>query len=358
MSPDAVRSPTLNRQPLTLGLDIGGANIKAATSDGRAVSAAFPLWKSPERLGDELQAITDQLPDCPRLGITITGELADCFATKAEGVSRILDAVESLAQDKPIGVWSTEGRFLSIQAARTLWSLVAAANWHAQATWAGRLAPQGTALLIDIGSTTTDIIPLTNGRPCAQGSSDLGRLLNGELVYTGVRRTPLCALTTSVPLRGTSCPLAAELFATTLDLYLIAGRIASSTHDCDTADGRPATVERAYDRVARMLCCDRTELTIDELQSISQELINQQLQIIRAAIDRALPHPLLPVTAVILSGSGAFLAREVIDAIPSLLPARRIELDAELSADLAEAACAHAVAMLLAETTPKGLPDR
>jgi (4-(4-[2-(gamma-L-glutamylamino)ethyl]phenoxymethyl)furan-2-yl)methanamine synthase len=205
-------------------------------------------------------------------------------------------------------------------------------------------------LLIDIGSTTTDIIPLADGVPCAQGHSDLGRLRSGELVYTGVRRTPLCALTAAVSLRGATCSLAAELFATTLDLYLITGWIENSPDDCDTADGRPATVEHAFDRLAHMLCCDRTELTIDELQSISRELFNQQLQIIRTAVERVISRSSPPVTTAILSGSGAFLARQVIDSIPSLLPARRIDLGAELSADLAEAACAHAVATLLSET--------
>src|SRR5438552_12194660 len=89
----------------------------------------------------------------------------------------------------------------------------AAANWLALAAYAGRFAPTGTALLVDVGSTTTDLVPLLGGAPVPCGNTDAERLLHRELVYTGVRRTPLCAL-----LGETG---AAELFATTLDAYLL-----------------------------------------------------------------------------------------------------------------------------------------
>src|SRR5947208_2344005 len=78
--------------------------------------------------------------------------------------------------------------------ARRQWLRTAAANWLATAVWAGRFAPEGAALLIDAGSTTTDIVPLWNGRPMPLGLTDPDRLRTGELVYTGARRTPVCAL--------------------------------------------------------------------------------------------------------------------------------------------------------------------
>jgi len=67
----------------------------------------------------------------------------------------------------------------------------AAANWLALATYAGRLAPRGPAVLLDVGSTTTDVIPLQDGTPVPRGRTDPERLESKELVYTGVRRTPL-----------------------------------------------------------------------------------------------------------------------------------------------------------------------
>jgi probable H4MPT-linked C1 transfer pathway protein len=334
---------------LTLGLDIGGANVKAATSDGSARSVPFPLWKRPDDLCDELKKLAARLPGCSQIAVTMTGELADCFATKAEGVARILDAVEQLAEGRPIHVWTTAGRFVTPTIAKHDWQIAAAANWHAVATWAGRFTDGSAAVLIDIGSTTTDIIPLSAGRPCAQGSTDLTRLQNGELVYTGVRRTPLCAAAQSVEVENKNWPLAAELFATTLDIYLLSGEIPESPNDCDTADGRPATVACARNRVCHMFCCDETELTASQLERIVQELISIQQQTIRLALSRVLARLSAPVTQLILSGSGAFLARHVVDSIASLGAAVRVDLPRLISPQIAESAPAFAVATLLTE---------
>src|SRR5262249_24868818 len=153
------------------------------------------------------------LPAADVLAVTMTGELCDCFESKRQGVHAILDAVEAAAGATPVLVYRTEGRFVTPAEARTAAPLVAAANRPALATLAGRYAPQGPALLIDVGSTTTDIVPLLDGRPVPQGRTDPERLDCGELVYTGIRRTPICAL-----LGGN---IAAEVFATTLDAYLV-----------------------------------------------------------------------------------------------------------------------------------------
>ena len=50
------------------------------------------------------------------------------------------------------------------------------------------------ALLIDVGSTTADVVPIVAGRVAATGRNDLERLQAGELVYTGVLRTNLAAI--------------------------------------------------------------------------------------------------------------------------------------------------------------------
>ncbi|MGE3803939.1 MAG: hydantoinase/oxoprolinase family protein, partial [Gemmataceae bacterium] len=230
-----------------LGLDIGGANLKAAHTFGAARSISFALWRTPEQLAGRLQFLIRELPAADVLAVTMTGELCDAFATRRAGVNAILDAVRQ-ATTLPVRVWRTDGRFADLDSAReTTWQ-TASANWLALATYVGRYAPEGPALLIDIGSTSTDVIPLVDGRPCPQGRTDPERLRSGELVYTGVRRTPLCALL------GSS--VAAELFATTLDVYLVLGELAENSDDCDSADGRPATKQQAHARLARMFLED------------------------------------------------------------------------------------------------------
>ena len=80
--------------------------------------------------------------------------------------------MERAVDGLPVIVWQTGAEFVTLSIARDIPLLVAAANWHGLATWLGRLAPKGNALLIDIGSTTTDIIPLLDGVPVPAGLTD------------------------------------------------------------------------------------------------------------------------------------------------------------------------------------------
>lgn len=332
-----------------LGLDIGGANLKAATASGQASSVPFDLWRAPDDLPQKLRELLERFPPADVLAVTMTGELADCFETKAEGVRRIVQSCEEVAGNRPLQFWHTSGQFVSASRAIAEPLGVAAANWHALATWAGRLVPHGRALLIDIGSTTTDIIPLQDGRPCPQGLTDVTRLLAGELVYTGVRRTPLCAVVPAVPFRGQMCPLAAELFATTLDVYLILGLIPEDAEDCHTANGRPATKPAAHDRLARMLCCDQTEVTAAEIRSIAEFLAEAQRQQLVRTLDALWQRQSEELAAVIISGSGSFLAQVLVASDSRLKNLTPISLERDVGASIAEAACAYALATLVAK---------
>jgi probable H4MPT-linked C1 transfer pathway protein len=279
----------------------------------------------------------------------MTAELADCFSSKAEGVAAIIAAAVEAAGQTPIAIWETTGRFTSPENALRRPLAVAASNWQTLATWAGRLAPAGKGLLLDIGSTTTDIIPLHDGVPVARGATDLGRLLNHELIYTGIRRTPLCAVASSVMVRGQTCPVAAELFATTLDVFLLLGLIPENADDRNTADGQPASIQCAHSRIARMVCCDRDEIDLAEARSIARCFFEAQKQPLKAAIDAVVARDNRPLETVIISGSGASLARTLLAENYTTRDARLMSLADMLSPGLAEAACAYAIAILAVE---------
>lgn len=332
-----------------LGLDIGGANIKAATETAAALSIPLEIWRSPDRLIDVLVPIMDRFSAAELLAVTMTAELADCFATKSDGIDRVLRTVEVVAGKRPICVWQTSGEFASTQEARDEPRLTAAANWHAQATFVGRLVPRGSALLIDIGSTTTDLIPLVDGLPLPTGRTDIERLQSGELVYCGVRRTPLCALTNCVPLAGTDCAVAAELFATIFDVYLTLGDIAENSSDCLTANGRPATQAAAHDRIARSIGGDITEITTEDTHRIAEHIAATQLQRLCEAAERVASRMPGACDNVLISGSGSFLARRVATNTPRLKNAAITALPELFGPRVSDAACAFAVAKLAAE---------
>jgi probable H4MPT-linked C1 transfer pathway protein len=165
-----------------LALDIGGANLKAADGKVFAESYAFALWREPQRLAQELRTIIAEAPESTHLAVTMTGELSDCFESKSIGVQHILKAVHAAADGRHTRVYLTDGMLVSPQVAIMKPHLAAASNWHALARFCGRFAPQGTAVLMDIGSTTSDVIPLVDRQPAAVGKSDTERLVSGELV--------------------------------------------------------------------------------------------------------------------------------------------------------------------------------
>lgn len=332
-----------------VGLDIGGANLKGASADGKALARAFALWREPELLADALRELIAPFGALDRIAVAMTGELADCYATKADGVREILAAVVAAAGECPIDVWQTSGEFVTPEEAIDDPLLTAAANWHALATWLGRLQGVGTALVLDIGTTTTDVIPLEDGVPVPEGRTDVGRLRSGELVYTGVRRTPLCAVAGAIPFRGGMCPLGAELFATTQDVYLLTGDLSEDPSDTNTANGRPATRGAAHDRLARQLCCDRTEIELEEAVELARAFREVQIGQIAAAVERVLGRQSGACRQVIASGSGSFLIPAVRDRVPGLANAQFQSLDRLCSPALAESACAFALARLAEE---------
>jgi (4-(4-[2-(gamma-L-glutamylamino)ethyl]phenoxymethyl)furan-2-yl)methanamine synthase len=324
-----------------LGLDIGGANVKLAHSNGTAILRPFELWKNPSGLTGLLRDLLSCTPTFDCVAVTMTAELCDCFATKREGVTSILDTVVMAAGERPVYVWQNNGCFVDVATAKRTPLQTAAANWLALAEYGARYLDGGAGLIIDIGSTTTDIVPVHRGSPIPLGRSDIERLRCQELVYTGIRRTPVCAL---LGVEG-----AAEWFATTLDVYLLLGNLPEDPADNQTADGGPATRKGAHARLARMLCSDSEALSEREAMMLARKVSTMQTELLRRAVlNVATRLPSRP-SGVMLAGSGEFLAREVLRSIDSLAEVPVISLSERLGVEASKAACAYALAVLATE---------
>ncbi len=333
-----------------LALDIGGANIKYVTPQGAAKSSAFALWQRPEHLSDELSAIVQSALPIDAVLVTMTGELCDAFEIKEEGVRAILDAlVRAVAAahrgkttPRPTLVWTTEERFVHSDAARQSPRTVAAANWLALAHLAGQFAPEGKGVLIDVGSTTTDVVPLLAGRPVAIGRTDPERLVSGELVYLGAERTPIASLVEKLEWNGQPCPIARELFATSLDAHLMLRKIDERPRDRGTADGRAATRSMAHARLSRMVCADRSLLDGAGATEIARRVYEREIDLIATAIDQVRRRHQGQLTSAVVSGSGEFLAHDA--AVAAGLSV--ISLSAAIGNDASRAACAVALQQL------------
>jgi probable H4MPT-linked C1 transfer pathway protein len=330
-----------------LGLDIGGANLKAADDRGWTRSVPFPLWREPDLLAQALGRLIADAPDIDRLAVTMTGELCDCYRTKAEGVSHILTAVEEAAAGRQVTVYLVDGRLVPPDEARREPHLAAASNWHVLARFACQFVESQAALLIDVGSTTTDIIPLVDRKAQARGLNDTERLAAGELAYSGIGRTPVCAVVEWLPWRGKQCPVAAELFATTGDAYVLLGDVVEQADNTSTADGRPRTREFALERLARMICADSSTFTAADGRLAAEHVRRTQITQITNAVQRVATNMTAGPGEIVLSGAGEFLATAICQEV--FPQAHRLSLAERIGRDASLCAPAYALARVAAE---------
>lgn len=288
-----------SRERIVAGLDIGGANLKLAWRQGDrlgAVSKYFPMWQEHGNLSQAIRDLLLALEEFPsRIAVTMTGELADCFASREVGVSAILHAVEEARQDIPTLVYSVDNEWYPVGDAiaslpKKTWDF-AASNWKALATWVAKI-PQfagRSGIIVDIGSTTVDVIPFECGRVTTSAKTDHDRLLARQLVYTGLERTPICAIVSSLKVGEAECPVMAERFAESQDAHLLLGELARDEACRDTADGRPRLPEFAAARLARMVGEDSSRMKNEVLLQIAEQIVQAQVDQVLRAMKENLP---------------------------------------------------------------------
>ncbi len=303
-----------------IGWDIGGANVKTACLQlekgeilsMQIASQPFEIWRARDQLPRVLQsclaAVSSTQARAPH-AVTMTAELSDVFATRREGVQFVFDSLLTAFPTAQGYALSLAGQFEPLEAAKNHPLDFAAANWVATALWLARQFPD--CLLLDVGSTTTDIIPILDGRLAATSRTDLERLASGELVYTGVLRTNLAAVVQAVPVQGRLCRVASEYFAISGDVHLILGHISPDDYHCPTPDGRPPALDSARARLARLVCADSEQLSPAEIDTLASYIYHQQIRQIEDGLSQVLSRfPHLAEVPVLALGSGAFLAAE------------------------------------------------
>jgi probable H4MPT-linked C1 transfer pathway protein len=341
-----------------IGWDIGGANTKAAflrTKDGcveefRTVIEYFPVWKNPEKLASVLSTLREKVSGDAKLdgvGLTMTAELSDAYQTKREGVNHILDCVAQVFADLPVYVLDVDASLVSMDDVRSDLLRVAAANWAATGWLVAQLIK--TCVIVDVGSTSTSIIPVIDGRVSAAGKTDLEKLMVGELVYTGGLRTNVAAIVKSVPLRDGVAHVPSELFAQSGDVHLVLGNITEGEYTTETADGRGKTKREAMARLARVVCADIEMLTEEEIVQIARYIYSKQVDQVIEGLSQVYSRVKSLTTAkvpVVVTGLGKdFLAKT---AAQRLRVERIIDLSKLIPNDVVTASPAAGVALMAA----------
>ncbi len=266
------------------GFDIGGANTDLAIIDFsqskiKKIKIAYeylPMWTNNEDLSKVLIKLIEKI--CPIeeidfVGISMTAELVDAYPTKKDGVLDIIEKCENTFTC-PIGYVTLDGIVKKDELIQNPLK-AAAANWIATSKIAASINPN--CIFIDTGSTTTDIIPIKNGKQCSKGKSDFERLATGELIYTGTLRTNLASFIDKIPLNNKKYRVSSELFAQTADIYMILDLISEKDYICDTLDGKGKSKDHCMKRIARLLCADTEILNKKDIIQISKFIHKTQI---------------------------------------------------------------------------------
>ncbi len=333
---------------ITVGLDVGGAHLKVARLENGVPVAVkqyvCPLWKGLDNLDLAVEAAKPMLVGAQQISITMTGELSDLFHSRSEGVATLVDIL-SARLDGDLSYYLGQRGFGSGEEAKANPDDTGSMNFLATAAAIGKRT--GEVLLIDFGSTTVDIIPVSNGLPAPRGLNDFDRQASGELVYTGLTRTAVMGVVQAVPLKGRVIGLAREYLATMADVRRVLGINLEELDVHDTADGRGKTLEESTTRLARMFGCEADFASQSEWRTAAAFIREAQLNsIVDGAFQVLSGDGLSQDAPVVTAGIGSKEAQEV---------AQRLGRTASsfgelfgLTGDLSEVATHHAPAVAVA----------
>ena len=338
-----------------VGWDVGGAHIKAVALSVQGevlqtLQLPCPLWRGLDQLETATQAVLTALniqTNTVKHVVTMTGELVDLFLNRHAGVVEIAAKLgQLLSRDNvELQFYAANNGFVPLAEVFALTADIASANWHASASALAMHVQD--ALLVDIGSTTTDIISIQSGKVSAQSISDAQRMQVDSLVYTGVVRTPVMALANKLTFEGAETNVAAEYFATMADVYRLTGELAQGADMAETADGKGKSVLESARRLARMIGHDVEDKPIEIWKNLADTCRNVQFDQIKTAI---LKH-LKPDIPIIGAGTGSFLVKALADDLGcTYLPVSSV-IEKHFKSNQALEVCfpAYAVARLLAK---------
>lgn len=295
----------------SIGWDLGGAHLKAVRVDatGRAciaIQLPCPLWRGVTHLEDAIDRALVRLGESMLHGVTMTGELADIFPDRRTGVIRLADIMADRLPHARLKMFAGRAGFVTPAQVPAHAGSIASANWLASATYAARVC--GTGVFVDIGTTTTDVVAFASGEARPRGMTDAQRLASGELVYSGVVRTPVMAVVQRVPFDGVMQRVAAEHFATMADVHRLIGWLEEAHDMAETADGAGKSPLDSARRLARMVGRDLDDAPMSSWITLAHFIAQAQVQDIACAMEHvagAVPGPLVG------AGAGRFLVREL-----------------------------------------------
>jgi probable H4MPT-linked C1 transfer pathway protein len=299
-----------------IGWDIGGAHVKAARAENGRLVAVAQRACAPHlglaHLERPIRETLEELGAAARHRVTMTAELSDAFEDRARGVVAVAAmAAHEIGAGDILFYAGARGfverpRLAAPEAAEA----VASANWRASAEFVAQHCAQ--ALFVDMGSTTTDLVPIRDGHVAAQGATDAERLANGELAYAGFSRGAPQAYASRAPIDGLWTPLVNEAFASMADVRRVLGELPERESRADlspTADGRAKSFAASCARLARVIGRDAAQLTEMQARALARYFADAQMRAIEDQIALlASREAFAPDAPFVVAGVGRALA--------------------------------------------------
>ena len=297
-----------------IGWDIGGAHLKMASiahsgAVNDAQQLATPLWNGLDSLEHAISTIHNQITeDTVTHTITMTAELADIFEDRKTGVKEISGLINRHFGKASFRFYAGRSGLINADKVNTHIADIASANWHATASFLAQHVDEG--VLIDIGSTTTDIIPFVSGQLLNSSYSDHERLRNNELVYSGIIRTPVMAVVKKMLCHGQWQNIAAENFSTMADVYRLTNELNEQYDMMMTADGAGKSLSDSARRLLRMVGLDhQDEHDIQAVIDMAKQVADAHLEILDESLLQVLTKH--RKDTLIGAGAGRFLVRKL-----------------------------------------------
>jgi len=268
---------------LLLGVDIGGANIKASMLNVndcfnlKSTKLYYPLWiKGIDGLPEAIEHIVSSLSStrADYVALTMTAELSDVFDNKRGGVESVIRKAKQVFKD--FKVITSKGSLLDPDNAIEHYMEVAAANWWCVGWLAAQL--RENCVVVDVGSTTTTITPVIRGNVVAKGLNDVEKMSLGEIIYVGSLRTSVSSVVSMVPINGVWCRVSSEYFANMGDVNILLGLLREDEYDADTPDGRGKSLRECHNRLSRIVCGDGKMFKISQTKLMAKFIYEKAVE--------------------------------------------------------------------------------
>jgi probable H4MPT-linked C1 transfer pathway protein len=232
----------------------------------------------------------------------MTAELSDIFENRNKGTKKVINTLCKILPEKKTFFYSNKKHFFKKKEAMEKTNNINSMNWHATANFISNFYPN--CILVDVGSSTTDIIPIKKKCIIAKGNDDYKRLLHRELVYIGVIRTPINAIEKEKK-------LIYENFANLGDVYRILNKLPKKMDLVPSQDKKSKNKNDSARRIARIFGKDYKKNDFNKWKKVALQIEKKQKKILKENINKIKKRNFSNSVPIIGAGIGEFLIKNI-----------------------------------------------